>query len=94
MKKVKWCIVCGRIINPLSQRWRTCGEYCRGRYKCGDTPFLRAPKRNSVAEVAILASTEGLSYGMYVAQKERPVKIRCNDCEEETTPKEKNNHED
>ena len=77
LKDMNWCVVCGRYINPLSRRWVTCGPHCRKRYKCGDMPYLHTPKANSLTEVALLADRKGLSYGYYVAQTERPVKIGC-----------------
>lgn len=71
--RVKFCVVCGRIIPELSQRKVTCSERCRARKKSGYAPFIDYTEPplhrfEDLTTVQMLAAKAGLSYGQYVAQ--------------------------
>ena len=77
--KVKFCVVCGRIIPELSLRRVVCSERCRNRKKSGYAPYInydRPPRINygdlPLDELTVIqkeAHSNGMSYGQYVATK-------------------------
>lgn len=72
MSKIKFCVVCGRIIPEMSLRKVVCGERCRARKKSGYAPFIDYTEPplhrfDDLTAVQKLAAEAGMSYGKYVA---------------------------
>ena len=70
-KRKKFCIVCGKSIPEMSRRKTTCSEFCRSRYKCGDTPYKNCKEIpfNALTTAQMEAAKLGMSYGKYMAMK-------------------------
>ena len=71
--KVKFCVVCGRKIPELSMRKRTCSVFCAKRKKAGYAPYINCdkPPFSDLAEMQRKAAEKGMSYGQYVAMKQK-----------------------